>query len=285
MKRIIVFCILLVSYIGKSQYEELDFGRNFINCEVVFNDNTIKKGLISNFLENNRVDVENKINGSIEYNFNLIDGEFEFKENQDSKIQYLKKRDVKEVRIFFDKDPIVYKLLDVQEFDNDGSLKKINKKAWLPVHYTDEITVFAFNVFYSKIKEKKFNEVKKENLKVTKTFIYINHKRDSNAFLINLNDDFEIEQIFKRNHQNAWIFEIIFKDCPEYFEILKNKSNKELSSFKFSEKELDLAINKIINKKDLKQYQKRIEVDRVCKIHSCKPLVNLIQDYLSHCKK
>ena len=266
---------------------EVNFKSNYRKAELSFANGEKKVGYIYGFIQNKAVSfsIKNPFSGPIDA-LNLNEKSFEFKEDLDQSATKILSSEMSEVA-FLDGDSAEdlqrYKLVDLATVNSDGTIKNLDKKAWLPYYSKGKVNLFSFNV-YERDEDSKGRATGYYTRSTTT--VYLNNS--SNNVAINAMD-VGITEMFSRKRISGKLSGAlieVFKDCPEF--VKANLDEKGFWDFDSAYFEIDEyekeKMQEIKADKTLKGNQKAIRRDRLEADLQLLPYLRMIEAYNKVCQ-
>lgn len=276
---------LMVTYSTSfAQADDLDHAKIFNKCEITYTDGKIITGFIAFFVENRSYDFEDMVDSSIERAFNLDDNSFEFKLSLSANVINMSQKGLKRVKIFYENQfEETYDLMNIKVLDENNSLVKSSRTAWLPLVKDDVISLYQRNIYLKTVKYKsRKDEYITKRQKLLGTLTYIGNKEHNIAFQIYGYK----RNIFKEKLNDAYlgnVLKYIFNDCPAFLDNILVNDKWEYSRFMSSDLEYESEIDRI-NDSDLNKNEKFFSIDKIYLEKASSPFVKLIEEYKSTCK-
>ena len=265
---------------------QVDFAARDTKAELTYANGEKQVGYIRGFIQNKAVTlgIQNPFK-NFDYidALNLSDKSFSFRKSLDDKAVVLQSEEVSEVKIL-DEDITVrhYKLMDMATVNSDGTIKNLNRKAWLPFYSQGVVNILSFDVYEEKLNHQDQGTGTYEK---TVTMIFLNDPKNNLAINVR---DYGIMDMFKaKKLLNKWTGGLveIFKDCPEF--IKSNTDAKGIWNFEadyFETEELEKAkIKEIKADKSIKREERNIQLNTLDTDIQILPYARMIEDYSKKC--
>jgi hypothetical protein len=254
----------------------------FTKCEVTFSDGVVKQGYIHNFVNNGTVAFEDILDSSIEKVFGLLDNDFEFKTKLDERPINLKQKDVSKVKLCYENNEfLVYKLMNIKTLSKEGKIEDSSKKAWLPLYKEDIVSIFSFNIWSRRIREKSNGTTKPlGKYKKKLTITYLSNSSQNYALSIYNFDEF---RIWNPNYKDSYLGLVlmdIFKDSPFFLsKIITEKKQWNYKLYEDSEKQLEEEIKRVKSDDLLDEEDRKNKINALELRKEANPFLRMIDDY------